>query len=137
MERLTNAEGVLDPEQAQGYRDPSARGSYLSQDRADISHSTKELCRDVSQPKRKSHSKLKRVGRYLVGRPWLLYHYEFGHKHTGADTTIEVYSDTDFAGCKETRKSTSGGVIMIGGHTIRHWSRTQSTIALSSGEAEL
>ena len=46
MERLTNAEGALDPEQATGYRALSARGNYLSQDRADISHSTKELCRD-------------------------------------------------------------------------------------------
>ena len=36
-----------------------------------------------------------------------------------------------------TRKSTSGGVVMIGNHPITHWSRTQATIALSSGEAEL
>ena len=36
-----------------------------------------------------------------------------------------------------TRRSTSGGVAMIGGHAIKHWSLTQPTIALSSGEAEL
>ena len=50
---------------------------------------------------------------------------------------IEVYSDTDFAGCKESRRSTSGGVMTIGGHCIKHWSKTQSTVSLSSGEAEL
>ena len=51
MERLTNAEGALDPEQATGYRALSARGNYLSQDRADISYSTKELCRDFCPAK--------------------------------------------------------------------------------------
>ena len=45
--------------------------------------------------------------------------------------------DTDFGGCQTTRRSTSGGVATIGGHTIKHWSITQTTIALSSGEAEL
>ena len=47
------------------------------------------------------------------------------------------FGDTDFAGCKVTRRSTSGGVLMYGCHNIRHWSTTQTTISLSSGEAEL
>ena len=49
---------------------------------------------------------------------------------------IEVYVDTDFAGCSETRKSTSGGVVMHGEHCIKTWSSAQPVIALSSGEAE-
>ena len=44
--------------------------------------------------------------------------------------------DSDFAGCRRTAKSTSGGVITIGSHYIKSWSSTQKTIALSSGEAE-
>ena len=135
MERLANAEGMLVPEEATGYRALSARGSYLSQDRADISYSTKELCRDFAQPNHKSYNKLKRVGRYLVGRPRLLYDYKFSK--TGIPDVIEVYSDTDFAGCKESRRSTSGGAMTIGGHCIKHWSKTQTTVSLSSGEAEL
>ena len=35
-----------------------------------------------------------------------------------------------------TRKSTSGGVAVISGGAIKHWSSTQGTIALSVGEAE-
>eukprot|EP00972_Heterocapsa_arctica_P113919 16439771-Heterocapsa_arctica.AAC.1 len=50
---------------------------------------------------------------------------------------ITAIVDTDYAGCLDTRKSTSGGVLMHGGHCIRYWSTTQSVIALSSGEAEL
>eukprot|EP00969_Alexandrium_andersonii_P074680 3294522-Alexandrium_andersonii.AAC.1 len=50
---------------------------------------------------------------------------------------MTVYTDTDFAGCMSARRSTSGGAAMWGAHTIKHWSTTQKTIALSSGEAEL
>ena len=49
---------------------------------------------------------------------------------------IEVYTDTDWAGCPRTRKSTSGGCALLGGHMIKSWSSTQASVALSSGEAE-
>ena len=45
--------------------------------------------------------------------------------------------DTDFAGCLFSPRSTSGGVALIGQCLIKHWSKTQTTISLSSGEAEL
>ena len=47
-----------------------------------------------------------------------------------------MFVDTDYAGCRKTRKSTSGGVALIGTHLIKSWSTTQAVIALSSGEAE-
>ena len=50
---------------------------------------------------------------------------------------IDVYVDTDFAGCQSTRRSTSGGVALLGTCLIKHWSKTQTTTSLSSGEAEL
>ena len=50
---------------------------------------------------------------------------------------MKVYVDTDFGGCAVTRRSTSGGIAMRGCHSLKHWSLTQTTIALSSGEAEL
>ena len=46
------------------------------------------------------------------------------------------YSDSDFAGCRRTSRSTSGGVVMRGSHHLKSWSSTQSVISLSSGEAE-
>ena len=49
---------------------------------------------------------------------------------------VVVWSDADFAGCKRTRRSTSGGVVMFGNHCIKTYSQTQETIALSSGESE-
>ena len=38
---------------------------------------------------------------------------------------------------EQTRQSTSGGLVMRGMHVVKHWSRTQATVALSSAEAEL
>ena len=129
-----NAQGLLKPQAATTYRAISARGNYLGQDRADGSYSSKELCRDFSAPNEHSLQKLKRLGRYYKGKPRLVYKYPFA---TAPATEITVYCDTDFAGCSQTRRSTSGGCAMIGGSQIKHWSKTQSTIALSSGEAEL
>ena len=51
--------------------------------------------------------------------------------------SIHVYSDSDNAGCRRTRKSTSGIAIMIGKHCLTTRCKNQSVIALSSGEAEL
>ena len=133
MEQLQSVGHELSPEEATMYRALSARANYLAQDRTDIAFSCKELCREFAVPNKNSYLKLKRVIRYLVGLPRLVYKFDFQSLPTHAD----IYTDTDFAGCKETRRSTSGGVIRVGTHTVRHWSKTQTTIALSSGEAEL
>ena len=50
---------------------------------------------------------------------------------------LRTYSDADWAGCKESRKSTTGGCITLGEHVLKGWSKTQSLVALSSGESEL
>jgi len=49
---------------------------------------------------------------------------------------VDVYTGADWAGCPGTRKSTSGGSVMLGSHLIKHWSSTQTSVALSPGEAE-
>ena len=50
---------------------------------------------------------------------------------------MTTFSDADWAGCRDTRKSTTGGCVKIGKHCVKGWSKTQSLIALSSGESEL
>ena len=46
-------------------------------------------------------------------------------------------TDSDWAGCICTARSTSGGVVTIGEHAIKTYCRQQKAIALSSAEAEL
>ena len=108
------------------------RLNYLSQDRSDIQYATKELCRFMSAPKQGHWEALKRLGRYLKSHARVISHF----KYQKAVTTMEVWTDSNFAGCKATRKSTSGGIVMMGSHPIKSWSVTQSVISLSSGEAE-
>ena len=133
LELAENADFTLSADDATMYRALSARCNYLAQDRADISYSSKEQCREFSIPNRNSYIKLKRLVRYLCGLPRLVYKYHW----QSMPAELDCYTDTDFAGCKETRRSTSGGVIMVGGCCVKHYSKTQSTISLSSGEAEL
>ena len=47
-----------------------------------------------------------------------------------------AWSDSDFAGCVKSRKSTSGGIILFGGCPIKTYCSLQAVRALSSGEAE-
>ena len=49
---------------------------------------------------------------------------------------LDVYGDSDHAGCLKTRKSTTGMVLMRDAHCLKVSSHTQSTISLSSGESE-
>ena len=44
--------------------------------------------------------------------------------------------DSNWADCRTTRKSTSGGALRHGAHVLCTWSVTQAVQALSSGEAE-
>jgi len=122
----------LSPPWATKFRALAARANYLAQDRPDIGYACKEICRDMSSPSEASWEKLKRLGRYLVGRPRAVYMYKWQDEHD-----LSIFVDSDWAGCWRTRKSTSGGIAMRGDHLIKHWSSTQPTIALSSGEAEL
>ena len=50
---------------------------------------------------------------------------------------IEVHSDAIWAGCKMSRKSSSGGTIAVGSHLIKSHAKTQAVIAKSSGDSEL
>ena len=115
------------------YRALSARILYLSLDRPELAFAAKELCRHFAHPTKAGVEALKRAARFLIGLPRLVWHFPFQ-----ADIDhMRVFVDTDFGGCVHTRRSTSGGIAMLGTHSLKHWSTTQSTIALSSGEAEL
>ena len=85
----------------------------------------------MAKPTEHSWRALKRLCRYLAGLPRLVYVFE-----QQSVEVVDVYTDTDWAGCPRTRKSTSGGCVLLGRHTIKHWSSTQAGVTLSSGEAE-
>jgi hypothetical protein len=49
---------------------------------------------------------------------------------------LEVYTDSDWAGCQESRRSTSGGVIFAYGNPVAWYSEKQGCVTGSSSEAE-
>ena len=121
----------LPPHLATPFRGAAARGNYLGPDRVDAQFACKEVCRWMSNPTAHAWKALKRVCRFFNSVPRLVYTFR-----QQTVSCIDVYTDTDWAGCPKTRKSTSGGVVMLGNHAMKHWSSTQASIALSSGEAE-
>ena len=64
--------------------------------------------------------KLRRLARYLIRHPRAVVHYKWQEDNR----EVTTFSDSDFAGCRRTAKSTSGGVMMVGGHYIKSWSST-------------
>ena len=124
---------IIDPKVKTAFRGMSARLNYLSQDRCDIQFATKCICSDMSRPSEEGLAKIKHTARYLVGASRLVWTFRFDDENTDM---IECYVDSDWAGNKTTRKSTSGGLMAVGGTCVKSWSRSQKSRALSSGEAE-
>ena len=126
-------EEEMSAKDATKFRAVVARLNYMAADRADIQYAVKEAARHMSSPRVVDWHALKRIGLYLKGRPRLVMRYRW---QQGVSTAV-TYTDSDWAGCRKTGKSTSGGVVTIGGHVIKTYSRQQKTVALSSAEAEL
>ena len=127
----TDADEPLGPEKTTPYRAVSARSNYLSSDRPELQFAAKECCRWMSAPTELGLSGLKRLGRYVSAHKRLVFLYPWQEANR-----TDTYSDTDWAGCVKTRKSTSGGCLLLGRHLIKSWSSTQSSVSLSSGESE-
>ena len=106
IEHAANSESQLVPAAATAYRATSARCNDLAQAKPDIAFSAKELCRDFSVPTLKSLEKLKRLMRDLKLHPRLVYRFPW---QSPTDSSLIVNVDTDFAGCRVTRRSTRGG----------------------------
>ena len=126
-------EEELRPLDATKFRAVAARGNYLAMDRPDVLYAAKECCRAMAKPTRGDMRALTRLARYLISKPRLIQTFHFQEPVDVADGL----GDSNWAFCPISRKSTSGGALMIGCHAIRCWSKTQRVIALSSGEAEL
>ena len=119
--------------EATSFRGVTARTNYCAADCAPIQFATKEVCRDMANPTVKGHEKMKKLARYMLHFEAAVFEYWW---HDEKETAVKVFTDSDWAGCRKTRRSTSGGAIQLGGHTLRTWATTQPTVAMSSAEAE-
>ena len=105
----------LEAKQATEYRALAARCNFLAQDRPDLQFAVKEVCRGMANPTEEDLHRLKRIGRYLKQSPRMVFYWPF----QSPPQALQVYSDTDWAGCRVTRKSTQGGMVFYGNHCIK------------------
>ncbi|KAK1645576.1 hypothetical protein QYE76_063381, partial [Lolium multiflorum] len=113
------------------YRSMIGSFLYLCASRPDIMLSVGMCARFQSAPKESHLMAVKRILRYLVLTPTLGLWYPKG-------STFELigYSDSDWAGDKVDRKSTSGACQFIGRSLVSWSSKKQNSTALSTAEAE-
>ena len=118
----------IDPKQ---YRGMIGSLLYLSASRPDIMFSVCMCARFQSSPKFSHLLAVKRIIRYLLGTVSLGLWYP-----KNSLCNLVGYSDSDFAGSKTDRKSTSGTCQFIGSALVSWNSKKQNSVALSTAEAE-
>ena len=96
------------------FRALAARTNYLATDRIDVLYAAKEVCGFMLRPTDIAMGALKRMVRYLRARPRMVFDFAFQSAEG-----LECYTATDWAGCARTRKSTSGGCLLLGQHLIK------------------
>jgi hypothetical protein len=98
--------------------------------RPDIMCAVGQLSQFLNNPSSKHLSAAKRVLRYLRGTPTL------GITYRPPPMRLQGYSDADWAGDIDTRRSTTGFVVMLNNGAVAWKSRRQPTVALSTMESE-
>ena len=104
---------------------------YLTASRPDIMFSVCLCARFQANPKESHLSAVNRILRYLKHTPSIGMWYP-----NGASLDLLGYSDSDFAGSRVDRKSTSGGCHLLGRSLVSWSSKKQNSVALSTAEAE-
>nr|GFC80552.1 retrovirus-related Pol polyprotein from transposon TNT 1-94 [Tanacetum cinerariifolium] len=105
---------------------------YLIASIPDIVHATCYCARYQAKPTEKHLTVNKRIFRYLKDTNNMGLWYP---KDTGFELT--TFSDSDHAGCLDSRKSTSSGIQFLGGDKLVSWSsKKQDCTSMSSAEAE-
>ena len=98
--------------------------------RPDIAYAVSVVSRYASNPNQSHWQAVKRILRYLR------HSLDLRLTFSGPLRPLAGYTDADWAGDKETRRSTSGYVFNVGSAAISWSSKRQATVALSTCEAE-
>nr|GEW00754.1 putative ribonuclease H-like domain-containing protein [Tanacetum cinerariifolium] len=119
------------PVDATKYRSMIGSLMYLKSSRQDIVNATCLCARYQAKPTEKHLKEVKRIFRYLRGtvNTGLWYMKDSGFELTG-------FLDADYAGCKDTFKSTSGGAQFLGEKLVSWSLKKQDCTSLSTAEAE-
>ena len=116
---------------ATNYRSVVGALQYLTLTRPDISYSVNKVCQYLHAPTTLHWAAVKRILRYLRHTTKL------GLKICRSSSLlITAFSDADWAGCLDDRRSTGGFAIFLGANLVSWSARKQTTVSRSSTEAE-
>jgi hypothetical protein len=113
------------------YRSLAGALQYLTFTRPDITYAVQQICLHMHDPREVYLVASKRILRYLQGT----LNHGLVTPRTNPSQLI-VYTDADWAGCPDTRRSTSGYAVFLGGSLVSWSSKRQPTVSRSSAEAE-
>nr|GEZ66239.1 hypothetical protein [Tanacetum cinerariifolium] len=122
------AQEILKKHDQTKYRSKVGALMYLTATRLDIMHTACYCARYQAQPTEKHLTAVKRIFRYLKDTIQMGLWYP-------KDTSFELtaFSDSDHAGCVDSRKSTSGGIQFLGGDKLISWSSKKQDYADHAG----
>ncbi|KAI3723537.1 hypothetical protein L2E82_35180 [Cichorium intybus] len=113
------------------YRSLAGALQYLTFTRPDISYAVQQVCLFMHAPRDSHFHFMKRILRYLKGT------LDYGiHITPSRSHHLIAYSDADWGGCPDSRRSTSGYCVYLGDNLVSWSSKRQHTISRSSAEAE-
>ncbi|GJU79829.1 putative ribonuclease H-like domain-containing protein [Tanacetum coccineum] len=111
------------------YRSMIGSLMYLTASRPDIMYAVCVCSRFQVTPKTSHLNAVKRIFKYLKGKPHLWYPRELPFD-------LEAFSDSDYDGSNLNRKSTTGGCQFLGQRLISWQCKKQTIVATSTTEAE-
>jgi hypothetical protein len=98
--------------------------------RPDIAYAVQQVYLHMHDPPDSHLTAMKRILRYLQGTP------DYGLLRRLRSTDLAVYTDADWDGCPDTRRSTSGYAVFLGDNLVSWSAKRQTVVSRSSAEAE-
>ena len=113
------------------YRSLAGVLQYLTFTRPDISYAVQQICLHMHDPRESHFLSLKRILWYVQGTLSLGLHL-----NAARSFSLVFYTDTDWVGCSDIRRSTSSYCVYFGDTLISWSAKRQSTLSRSSTKAE-
>jgi hypothetical protein len=103
---------------------------YCTLTRPEIAYSVNQLCQHMHAPSSTHWIAAKRVLRYLQGT------LDHGLYYTKSNLQVNSFCDSDWAGCPDDKRSTTGFAVFLGDCLIAWSAKNQAVVSRSSTEAE-